>query len=100
MVRSDVPLPKSCVIRVGRLSINNIDGGGADLASCHCETCAGGALFWEGERCSPRRYELVSEDESVPEEESESDFAAARWAAPDMCVSNPCVGGAKTGISD
>ena len=87
-------------MRVGRLSINNIEGGGADLASCHCEAGGGGALFWEGKGCSPRRYELVSEDESVSEEESESDFAAARWAAPDMCVSNPCVGGAKTGISD
>lgn len=95
MVRSEVPLPKSCVIRAGRLSINNIEGCGADLASCHRGAAVGGALFRDGEVCSPRRYELVSDDDSVSV--CKSDSSSFLTASMARCLSNPFVGGAKIG---
>ena len=86
----------NCVNRGGRLSINNRQGGGAAFEACHCDVGACDALVRSGEGCPPRKYELVSDDESVSESESES--LCCRCAASDMCVSNPSVGRAKVGV--
>ena len=55
-------------------------------------------MFRDGEGCSPRRYELVSDDESVSV--SESDLSSFITASVARCVSNPSDGGAKIGAWD
>lgn len=70
-MRSVEPVPKSCVKRGGRESIKRREGGAADLESCQRVADDGNSLLKGVGACWPRRYELVSEEVSVSESESE-----------------------------